>query len=175
MSTVSASPVEGFSQCHRGILDGLQALRELPELQQAAQRARQVAQQTLKLLDHAVMEHHADEERELFEAVLRSAHAGTERDRVQQLVTQLTQEHREIEALWKRMRPAVQQAATARDGELRQDAVDLLVQAYRGHARLEEESFLPLAREILGRDGNHMAALGLSLHMRHVQVPAGYV
>jgi hypothetical protein len=27
--------------------------------------------------------------------------------------------------------------------------------------------FLPLASAILGRDGNHMAALGVSLHARH--------
>lgn len=30
-----------------------------------------------------------------------------------------------------------------------------------------ETEFLPLSQTILGRNSNHMAALGLSLHMRH--------
>ena len=36
-------------------------------------------------------------------------------------------------------------------------------------------SFLPLAERILGRNGNHMAALGLALHLRHAPQPIGYV
>ena len=47
------------------------------------------------------------------------------------------------------------------------DAVRALVDTYMGHARFEEQQFLPLAHTILGRNSNHMAALGLSLHMRH--------
>ena len=39
---------------------------------------------------------------------------------------------------------------------------------YLAHARLEEKVFLPLSQTILGRNGNHMAALGMSMHMRHV-------
>ena len=42
-----------------------------------------------------------------------------------------------------------------------------LVSQYRAHAQFEEQEYLPLAQQILGRNGNHMAALGLSLHMRH--------
>jgi hypothetical protein len=45
--------------------------------------------------------------------------------------------------------------------------VNTLVTEYRAHARLEEVAFLPLAQAILGRNSNHMAALGLSLHIRH--------
>jgi hypothetical protein len=46
---------------------------------------------------------------------------------------------------------------------------------YLVHANFEEQWFLPLAERILGRDGNHMAALGMALHLRHAKVPAGYV
>jgi len=38
---------------------------------------------------------------------------------------------------------------------------------YRAHAWFEEQEFLPLSQTILSRNPNHMAALGLSLHMRH--------
>jgi hypothetical protein len=43
-----------------------------------------------------------------------------------------------------------------------------LIQRYKKHAQEEEAVFLPLAEKILSRNSNHMAALGLSLHMRHV-------
>jgi hypothetical protein len=169
------NPVDSFSDCHAGILSGLREFSSLPPLHEAGQRAIKLAQHTLELLDHAVMEHHAQEEEELFPAVLRSAIRGEEHDQVQSLVWRLTDEHREIEQLWKRMRPDVVHAAAGKPGQLRSEAVDLLVDCYRQHANFEEREFLPLAQEILGRDGNHMAALGMSLHMRHVAVPMGYI
>jgi hypothetical protein len=42
-----------------------------------------------------------------------------------------------------------------------------LVTRYRAHAQYEESEFLPLSQTILSRNSNHMAALGMSLHMRH--------
>ena len=46
--------------------------------------------------------------------------------------------------------------------------VACLVEAYTRHAHFEEEQFLPLAQTILGRDANHLAAVGLGLHMRRL-------
>ncbi len=169
------TPVQQFSNCHGGILNGLRGFSELPALQDAAVRARNLAAETLKLLDHAVTEHHSEEEDELFDAVTRSARPGPERDRVKLLVDRLTAEHREIEDAWKRMRPQVQLVAAGKPAQLRAEAVQLLVESYEAHAQLEEREFLPLAAEILGRNGNHMAALGLALHMRHAHVPTAYI
>lgn len=39
---------------------------------------------------------------------------------------------------------------------------------YQQHARIEETEFLPLSAAILGRESAALAALGLSLHTRHV-------
>ena len=91
------------------------------------------------------------------------------------LVSQLTSEHRAIEDLWKRLRDEVARVAAGKSAELRQDKVSLLVAAYRRHAQMEERDFLPLAQQILSRDGNHMAALGISLHLRHATVPVGHL
>jgi len=172
---VAQTPVDDFSDCHMGILRGLQAFADLPLLKDAALRAMALADQTLKLFDEAVLEHHAQEEEELFPAVIRSARAGTERELAKALVVRLTEEHRELEDLWKRLRPEVKAVSEGRHAQMRQPAVDLLVEVYAAHARSEEREFLPLAQEILGRDDNHMAALGMSLHMRHVRVPSGYI
>ena len=169
------TPVQQFSNCHSGILSGLRGFAELPALQEAAVRARELAAGTLKLLDHAVIEHHSEEEKELFHAVLRSARPGPELDRVQGLVDHLTAEHREVEDAWKRLRPQVQRVAAGKPAQLSAKVVQQLVEKYQAHALLEESEFLPLAAEILGRDGNHMAALGLALHMRHAPAPNAYI
>ena len=50
-----------------------------------------------------------------------------------------------------------------------------LTTRYREHARFEETDFLPLSQTILGRNANHMAALGMSLHMRHAKPVVGYI
>ncbi len=171
----SSEPLTGFSRCHLGILSRLQAFEELPALQAAAVQARTIANDTLALFHHGVVEHHADEERELFPAVLRSARRGPEAGEVQAMTQRLTAEHRHIEALWKQLEPVVKAVARLQPVDLDLDAVEELVHAYSTHARFEEEHFLPLAETILGRNGNHMAALGLSLHLRHAPQPAGYI
>lgn len=171
----SSEPLTGFSRCHLGILSKLQAFEELPALQAAAAQARTIATDTLALFQHAVIEHHADEERELFPAVLRSARRGAEAEEVQAMAQRLTAEHRQIEAMWKKLEPVVKAVAKSQAVDLDLDAVETLVHAYSAHARFEEEYFLPLAETILGRDGLHMAALGLSLHLRHAPQPAGYI
>lgn len=169
------APLNGFSQCHAGILSQLEALAELPALVAAAAKARSVSMSTLALFQNSVLEHHAEEESELFPAVLRSAHPGEEHDRVQTIVQRLTGEHRTLEALWKRVEHAVSANAKGKPVDVDAAAVAELVRAYGIHARFEEEEFLPLANTILGRNGNHMAALGLSLHMRHALQPVGYI
>jgi hemerythrin-like domain-containing protein len=116
-----------------------------------------------------------DEERELFPAVLASAEPGDEHDRVQAIVQRLTQQHRELEALWKSMEKDLRRVAKGQDSELAPADVHRLVNEYQAHALFEELDFLPLAQAILGRNGNHMAALGLSLHLRHAPQPAPYV
>ena len=169
------APLTLFSQCHAGILARLDTLAGLPALVAAAEQARKVSTDALELFQHGVFDHHAEEESELFSAVVRSAHPGEERDSVQAMVDRLTQEHRSMEALWKRVEPGVHAAAKGKPAQIDAAAVAELVFAYGSHARFEEREFLPLAQVILGRNGNHMAALGLSLHMRHAQTPAGYI
>lgn len=161
------SPIDDFSQCHAGILGHLQALDALPALLAPAAQARQVAADALGFFRDAVFEHHAEEETELFPAVLASATAGPERDKVQAIVNELTVEHRQIEAAWSRLEPKLKAVAKGHEADLDGADIAALVQSYRQHARYEEEVFLPLSQAILGRNSDHLAALGMSLHLRH--------
>lgn len=169
------APLANFSQCHAGITSQLEALAGLPELVTAAQRARAVATGALALFRDAVFEHHAQEEKDLFPAVLRSAAAGAERDRVDALVQRLTSEHRALEGLWKRLEPSVAAVAHGRGTGIDSGLLHHLVRGYLQHANFEEQQFLPLAQQVLERDGNHLAALGLALHLRHLPQPVGHI
>lgn len=169
-------PIQDFSHCHEGILKKLDLLGELPALLEPAARAREVAGSALEFFKDAIFEHHGDEERELFPAVLASAAKGDEHDLVQLMVRRLTQEHRELETLWKRLESGLKKAAKGQATDLNVAALGQLVAQYRAHAAFEETELLPLSQTILGRNSNHMAALGLSLHMRHTPVPVkGYI
>lgn len=163
----AADPLDRFSQCHAGIVRQLHALGTLPALVQAAAQARHTAGTTRAFFRDVIGEHHAQEEQELFPAVLASAVAGDERAGVQRLVDRLVREHREIESAWAALEPALKAVAKGREASLDADAVAALVRRYEAHAAFEEREFLPLAESILGRNGDHLAALGLALHMRH--------
>lgn len=170
--TALHEPIEGFRGSHAGILAGLEDLQQLPPLTRAVQQARATAEATLRMFDQQVLPHHADEEKELFVGVLRSAANGAEKSGVEGLVTRLVAQHRKIESMWSALRPSLLAAAAAKPILLTDfdEAVNELVQAYIEHIRLEELVFLPLADEILARNPNHMSALGLSLHLRHAPV-----
>lgn len=163
----TADPVTDFSRCHLGITSRLTALAGLPALLAPAAQARQLAAESLAFFEEVIEEHHGSEERELFPAVIGSAVRGDERDLVQSLVDHLVAEHRQIEAAWAKLVPGLKAAAKGRDSDLDAAAVQSLVDRYLAHAAFEEREFLPLSQTILGRDRNHLAALAVSLHMRH--------
>lgn len=169
------APLLNFSNCHVGILSHLDNFAQLPALMEPASRARKIAEETLGFFREAVFEHHSEEERELFPAVMASAVKGEERDRVTVMVNQLTAEHRTIEAAWAYLEPALKKVAKGQASDLNLAGVEHLVSQYRAHAAYEEAQFLPLAHTILGRNSNHMEALGLSLHMRHAPRFAGHI
>jgi hypothetical protein len=168
------TPLTSFTRCHLGIVTQLEGTARLPELVDAANHAREMAQTTLDLFRQTIVPHHAEEEAELFPAVLQSANAN-ERKAVRGMIERLTAEHREVEGLWKRLEPSVRAAARGNRSEVDAEVMEELVRAFLRHARYEETVFLPLAERILGRNGNHMAALGLALHLRHVPQVVGYI
>jgi hemerythrin-like domain-containing protein len=169
------APLTNFTDCHVGILRRLKALDELPALLEPAARARQIAEQSLDFFREAIFEHHLEEERELFPAVLASATPGEELQRVRAMTERLTQEHRMIEALWKTLESGLKRVAKGQSTDLDGAELQRLVSEYTRHARYEETEFLPLSENILSRNSNHMAALGLSLHMRHVKPVNAYI
>ena len=165
------APLDNFSHCHDGILKQLIAMDTLPDLAAAALRARDQADAVLYFFRNVVINHHEEEERILFDAVLSSASEGEEYALVKGIANRLTHEHREVEKQFARLEPELKKMAKGHACAIDAAAVHELVQKYRAHAEFEETEFLPLSHAILSRNSNHMAALGLSLHMRHVTLP----
>lgn len=168
-------PLSNFNNCHVGIIKRLKALDELPALLAPAARAREIAEHSLEFFREAIFEHHLEEERDLFPAVIASAHPGEEQERVKAMAQRLTDEHRAVEKLWKSLEKGLKQVAKGQGGELDVSDLLLLVTQYQSHAAFEEREFLPLAERILGRNDNHMAALGLSLHIRHAKSVTAHI
>ena len=167
------APISNFSHCHEGILRQLTVMEDLPAQAQAAERTRQAAESTRNFFRDVIFNHHEEEERVLFEAVLASAEPGAELTHVKAITDRLTREHRQIEAMWAKLEPQLKKMAKGQTALLDAAAVQQLVNDYQAHANFEETTFLPLSETILSRNSNHMAALGLSLHVRHItQAPS---
>ena len=166
-STEAAAPLQDFSKCHVGFVTVLETALGLPEMIAAAARSRTCAADMLKMFHDRLLAHHDDEERDLFPAVLRVAQPGGEADRARSMVEQLTREPREIAQLWKQLEPAVQAIANGYLPQLDSALLDELVRRFNEHVRVEEEEFLPFAHQVLARQAEDMAMLGMALHQRH--------
>ncbi len=172
---LTENPINYFSNCHVGIFAQLARMGDLPALLGPAAQARKIAEQSLAFFSSGMYTHHTEEERDLFPAVHASAQAGAERLQVDALIEQLTHDHRALEKLWESLEPGLHKVAKGQDTTLDTQALQALVERYQAHASLEEREFLPLAQKILGRNDNHMAALGLTLHMRHMPHFAAHI
>ena len=158
--------LSAFSDCHHDFVAQLHSALYLPELVSAAAKARAMSHELLKMFSHDVVAHHAEEEQELFPAVLRAAEPGEELDAARAMVTQLVREHRELHASWKQLEPSIQAVARGETPALDSALIEDIVQHFFAHAHFEEEHFLPLAQKILGRQGEVMAELGRAMHER---------
>lgn len=166
-ATAADTPLQDFSNCHVGFVTVLEAALDLPAMIDTAARSRSCAADMLKMFHNSLLAHHDDEERDLFPAVLRNARPGEEADRAQAMVTQLVREHREIAQLWKRLEPTVQSIARGYLPRLDSALLNELVSRFNEHVRSEEEQFLPFAQEVLARQAEDIAKLGIALHQRH--------
>jgi hemerythrin-like domain-containing protein len=166
-ATEAETPLQDFSKCHVGFVTVLETSLGLPEMIATAARSRSCAADMLKMFRDRLLAHHDDEERDLFPAVLRVAQPGAEGDRAHAMVAQLVREHREIAQLWKQLEPAVQAIANGYLPRLDSALLSELVRRFNEHVRREENEFLPFAQQVLARQAEDMAMLGLALHQRH--------
>jgi hemerythrin-like domain-containing protein len=106
------------------------------------------ARAVMRYFDTAARDHHADEEEDLFPALIESM-AGSDPVCLRQLIDSLTNEHRELERLWSRVKPwlAAVEAGSATSPVAA--AIDSFVDLYQRHTKREEQELLPMAERLL--------------------------
>ena len=153
-------PLELLETCHGRIETQLTMLERLVAYvtqHGCDAKAREAARFIMRYFDTAGVQHHRDEDEDLF-PLLRSKAAELGRAEVSAVINELEGDHRTMDLQWSRLR--------ARLDELTRNPAALLVPGdiagfawlYRRHMEKESALVLPFAKEALDR--NERAALG---------------
>jgi hemerythrin-like domain-containing protein len=145
------APLEMLSACHTRIERQCATLRRLvPHLAAhgADADARAAAANVMRYFDTSGVQHHADEEDDLFPALL-EALPGSDPVCVRDLTDSLAAEHRELEARWARVRAVLERVAAGDAATLASADVEALVGLYERHIEREERELLPMAARLL--------------------------
>lgn len=168
-----SSPAAGFDQplqmlaaCHERVATQLSTLRRLAahlRSHGADQQAREAAQAILRYFDISARHHHADEDVDLFPALLESM-AGSDAVCLRALTEGLSAEHRKLEAQWQTLRVLLVQIAEGQSLLLDEAEVGRFIERYETHIALENGELLPMAERLLS-DGD-LARLGAAMRQR---------
>ena len=146
------APLEMLSACHGRVERQCQTLQRLvPHLAANGpdRAAREAAQSVMRYFDNSAPHHHADEENDLFPALLGSA-PEAERAPLRNLIDALCAQHRELEQAWAQLRRKLEGVRLGTMPGLDADEVQRMVELYRSHIAREEETLLPAAARLLG-------------------------
>lgn len=160
------APLAVLYACHQRIHKQCATLRRLvPHLQQHGtdMQAREAAAQVLRYFDTASVHHHADEEQDLFPALLESM-AGSDAVCLRGLIDALRLQHRELDVCWQELRRVLDRVAAGESVRLDGAAVEALTEAYAVHIAREEAELMPMAARLL--DDNALHQMGVAMRER---------
>ncbi len=148
------APLEMLSACHHRVERQCETLRRL--VAHVASHgpdddARVAAAAVMRYFDTAARDHHADEETDLFPALVESM-AGSDAACIRELVDSLTLDHRALESRWQRLRVMLQSIAAGDPVHLDSAYVESFIRLYERHIAREEAELLPMASRLLGDD-----------------------
>jgi hemerythrin-like domain-containing protein len=160
------APLEMLSACHGRVERQCQTLlRLVPHLAAngSDQAAREAAQNILRYFDTSAKHHHADEEEDLFPALLQAA-APAELASLHELIDALLGQHRELDQAWGELRWKLEGVWLGTMQSLDAEEVARLVELYRLHIAREEADLLPLAARLL--EDAQLEVVGRSMRLR---------
>ncbi len=166
-------PLEMLSACHGRVQTQCATLRRLvPHLAAhgADDAARSAASAVLRYFDTAAKDHHADEETDLFPALIESM-AGSNAVCLRDIIGALTADHRALEAQWRHVRSKLQAIAAGEAALLAADDIEPMITLYERHIEREEKELLPMAARLLSDDA--LAQLGRAMRERRGIAPVG--
>ncbi|MCW5634063.1 MAG: hemerythrin domain-containing protein [Rubrivivax sp.] len=146
------TPLAMLGECHRRVERQCATLERLvPHLAAHGSdaAAREAAEAVLRYFDQAAPNHHADEEQDLFPALLESM-AGSDAVCLREIITSLRADHRELDHRWAALRRTLQAVAAAQPATLEAADVQAFAALYARHIEREEGELLPMADRLLG-------------------------
>lgn len=160
------TPLAMLAECHRRVEQQCATLQRLvPHLQvHGSDRAAvEAAQAVLRYFELAAPNHHADEEQDLFPALLESM-AGSDAVCLHEITQALHADHRELERQWLALRAVLQHIVQGDAVRLDQQAVSDFAAHYDAHIAREEGELLPMAARLLSVQA--LADIGRSMRRR---------
>jgi len=145
------APLEMLAACHGRVERQCETLlRLVPHLAAKGPdgAAREAAQNVMRYFDTSARHHHADEEEDLFPALLHAAREP-ELAPLRELVAALKAQHRELERIWGELRAKLERVALGTLRELDAGEVERMAGLYRSHIAREEAELLPAAARML--------------------------
>lgn len=141
-----ADPLAVLLSCHADMLAQCQALQQLvAHLREHGfdAQARSAIGQAVQFFSTAALQHHQDEEVDVFPILNRQSL------KLADVVFRLRADHRQLHSLWERLLADLKRGPQlAEDGEFAAH-VDAFCAAYRDHIRREEKELFDMARHIL--------------------------
>ena len=159
-------PLHMLAACHGRSVAQCASLKRLVEhlcRHEADRPAQEAAAAVMRHFDTAAVHHHADEEMDLFPALIESM-AGSDAVCLRELTASLTAEHRELERRWRALRLRLEQMAGGQAATLPSEDVDEFIDRYERHIAREEAELLPMAGRLLG--DAEVARIGLAMRAR---------
>jgi hemerythrin-like domain-containing protein len=160
------APLEMLAACHGRIEDQCATLRRMvPHLVSKGpdRQARDVAAKLIRYFDTSAKHHHADEEQDLFPALI-EAMAGSDAVCIRELTEALKADHLALEAAWRRVRATLVRVAAGEAAQLDAGDVDALCVLYASHISREEAELLPMAARLLSEE--ELARVGRAMRER---------
>lgn len=162
----TSMPLDMLLHCHGRIRSQCATLRRLPAhlaAHGADASARTAAARLLHYFDVAAAHHHADEENDLFPALLESM-AGSDAVCLRAMIERLGAEHRSLEGTWRGLRSGLERVAAGERVALDEHAIASFLDLYEAHIELEESELFPMAERLLGDEA--LAHLGEAMRRR---------
>lgn len=145
------APLEMLAACHVRIERQCATLNRLvPHVAEhgSDDQARSAASRIVRYFDTSAVDHHQDEEQDLFPALIESM-AGSDAVCIKALTQGLSDEHRKLERDWRTLRQLLERIAAGEPATLPADAVSRFVDLYEQHIKREEDELLPMAARLL--------------------------
>lgn len=164
------TPLAMLTECHRRVEEQCSLLQRLVPYLAAHgvdRAAADAAKVVLRHFDLTAPKHHADEEEDLFPALIESM-AGSDAVCLQEVVRSLRADHETLEQQWRSLRTVLVEAVDGKPVTLDEAAVNAFARHYEAHIASEESELLPMAKRLLSSEV--IEEIGRSMRRRRGEV-----